>query len=1082
MSVYNIPADLNFAECLARGLLKRYAYQPLSLSNVTIYLPTQRAKRTLQDAFLNASQGQALLLPRLSALGDLDDEDLLAAPGEAEPGHAALAATSVDPSDQFEPWNEGARLLVAVKMLAPYSLMGNQGELLSMDQKLAMAQSLLQLLDQIETESLDLADLGGLVDDSDLAIHWQKSLEFLDLLSEVWPTLEAQFGRTSAKRLARLRAQAQIQAWRMKPPSGPILAAGTTASIPATRNLLQTISTLPNSEVLLPGLDPDTAACASTWRLIQRDPTHPQYGLSLLCKSLQVEPSQVAVWPDAQHLPRSRVRRAQVHLANWSALPSEATQPGTQKTSFRHQGWRQLPLTDDKHFDLASYGRALANIDLINCEDINHEAKVIALRLRATLLEPEATAALVTPNRDLARMVSAQLVRWGIAIDDSAGTPLSKSAAAKFILSVLDLCIEGAQPALVLDLIKNPLFDPRAIGADHASLTQLEQHALRSPAHGSTFAQLEAFLKRSYGQDEARRHLADIVRQLADKLAPLSESHRDKPHMLGAVKALVQVAQSLSKRADEGGEHLALWSAEAGTQISAMLSGLIEDESLASSLELTSQAFFRNLLDRLLARATLRQAYGTHPRLHILGTLEARLLNVDHVVLGGLVEGVFPAASEPGPWLSKGMRQRFGLPPLERKVGLTAHDFVQAMGNGRVTLTWPAKSSGAQTVPSRFLRRLKSYLSQLDAALELTDSPQSLLRQFEAPSDPTQNWAHWASQLDRKISVGADGFSPVFQPSKPGRPPRPNPMLSRRPKSFFATDIERWRANPYSLYARKVLKLRPWDPVGGAADVRMRGTLIHAACEAYILALDSAPPAQRSTSDLEALFEQLAEQQMDQLALEPQLKALWRPRIHHAGAWFVDEHNRRLTQGVTQVFVEAEGSASLSLENGQPLLLSARADRLELYPDGRLVAIDYKTGTPPSSADVYLGRKPQMAVVALLARIGRYGGVRLPGHGQWGDGDQVPEIEFWSLSGGRTPGAVKRISPPKDLEQSPAEALEDIHASLLEMFNGGLAKQTPFSATAAGYEDYHHLSRVQEWSGLDDSLTAILSRQRGGGR
>ena len=236
----------------------------------------------------------------------------------------------------------------------------------------------------------------------------------------------------------------------------------------------------------------------------------------------------------------------------------------------------------------------------------------------------------------------------------------------------------------------------------------------------------------------------------------------------------------------------------------------------------------------LMNKETIRLPFGAHPRISVLGTLEARLLNVDHVILGGLNEDSFPANSEPGPWLSRQMRAQFGLPSLERKVGLAAHDFVQSMGNRRISLTRSVKEAGAQTTPSRFLRRFDSYLRQLEISLNLP-----LRHIYRQPIDTTKPWRQWAEELDRPLDSKRGRMAEAFATAQPAKRPAPNPPLSRRPRRFSVSEIEAWRANPYALYAKRILRLRAWDPVEAAADVRIRGTLIHAAAEAFVRAKEA---------------------------------------------------------------------------------------------------------------------------------------------------------------------------------------------------------------------------------------------------
>ena len=1054
--IYNIPAEMAFSDVLARVLLGRYRHQPLQLSDVQIFLPTRRAVRNLSDSFLRQSQGKALLLPRFHTLGDLDDDDLIGA--ESDTTSPALMALS----DERTPWNDAHRILVAMKMLAPVQL-GEQA--LSHDQQLSLAKALLQLLDQTETESLEIADLKRLIDDRELAEHWEKSLQFLALLADVWPELETNWGKISHARLRRIKAEAQIELWRQRPPSGPVIVAGTTASIPATRDLLLAIADLPNSEILLPGLDPLAAASRATWSLIGKDPTHPQYGLHQLCRALRVDATAVSVWPSANAEVTDPDIEARVALAQWSALPPEATQPANPE-DFGHEGWRNMPPLDEvgEQERSARLARALSNIELVEAQDQNHEAKVIALILRDCLETPSQTAALVTPNRDLARMVAAQMRRWDLDIDDSAGTPLDKSTPALLIRSLLDVASDGCPPSSLLDLLKNPLVDTLAPNA----VTTLERLALRGPQPGVGLAGIHQRLRQAM---EQIRHGDEDKDQ---KIAAIEDSLRLVETLRGIIEPLTNLAdgsalkeysETLCTVAEQLVTPERLWAGDEGEALARLFAGLHEDEETASTLTLPSLHLFRNYIGMLMNKETIRLPFGAHPRISVLGTLEARLLNVDHVILGGLNEDSFPANSEPGPWLSRQMRAQFGLPSLERKVGLAAHDFVQSMGNRRISLTRSVKEAGAQTTPSRFLRRFDSYLRQLEISLNLP-----LRHIYRQPIDATKPWRQWAEELDRPLDSKRGRMAEAFATAQPAKRPAPNPPLSRRPRRFSVSEIEAWRANPYGLYAKRILRLRAWDPVEAAADVRIRGTLIHAAAEAFVRAKEAVrtdPTIAIGTPETDlAYYLESVRAEMDNLQLAPALRILWASRIRHAGEWFIGEDARRRFSGMNRVQVEFEGGINIPLANGKgQAQVTARADRLEHYQNGALSIVDYKTGTPPSARDVFTGIKPQLTIEALIF-------AKRPLE------DQDIAIEYWAMGGGREPGKAIQLSPPKTMSMDLTEALIDIEERLRDMLEYGLGKPTAFVATAAGWGDYHHLSRLQEWSGLDATIQNQLTRPR----
>ncbi|NVN32247.1 hypothetical protein HUK83_18130, partial [Endobacter medicaginis] len=91
MHIATIPSGAPFLDTLAAVWLAA----PDDPGDGLILLPTRRAARALGEAFLRVTQGRPLLLPRIAAIGGLDDEslalgsgfgaDVLALPPAVEP-------------------------------------------------------------------------------------------------------------------------------------------------------------------------------------------------------------------------------------------------------------------------------------------------------------------------------------------------------------------------------------------------------------------------------------------------------------------------------------------------------------------------------------------------------------------------------------------------------------------------------------------------------------------------------------------------------------------------------------------------------------------------------------------------------------------------------------------------------------------------------------------------------------------------------------------------------------------------------------------------------------------------------------
>ncbi|MEO0762570.1 MAG: PD-(D/E)XK nuclease family protein, partial [Pseudomonadota bacterium] len=328
-------------------------------------------------------------------------------------------------------------------------------------------------------------------------------------------------------------------------------------------------------------------------------------------------------------------------------------------------------------------------------------------------------------------------------------------------------------------------------------------------------------------------------------------------------------------------------------------------------------AEYAALLDDLLAAETLRpEAARPHPRVQIWGTIEARVQAADLTILGGLNDGVWPAQADPGPWLSRPMRHALGLPEPERETGLSAHDFLQAAARPEVILTRARRAEGAPTVPSRWLVRLENLLAGTE------------------PAALAAMKARGARFLALLPALDSEGAAPDDPALRPALRPQPAPPREARPRRLSVTQIERLLRDPYAIYARTVLGLRPLDPLGPAPDPLTRGTVLHAVLQRYVEETD--PEADPAAADLEAAEEQLiatAECVLQETVAAPGLRRLWRGRILRAARWFVQgEAERRAA--ARPAALERAGRTSLTLPGG-PFAITAKADRIDLRPDGR---------------------------------------------------------------------------------------------------------------------------------------------------
>ncbi len=974
---FTIPAHRPFVEDLARGLT--LALEPLgpeALPEAMVLTPTRRGARALAQAFLAVSGGKAVLLPQVRALGDLDE-------GEPpfEPGDLAL-----DLPPAVSPYRrrfELARLVAGHADLFARPIDAAAA--------LELADALAAVLDSLQIEEADGAGKIASLVDGDLARHWRISAKFLAIALEEWPRRLAELGLidVAERRVALLRLLERQ--WTDSPPATPLIAAGSTGTAPATADLLAAVARAPRGAVVLPGLDLDLADAA--WTEVGEQ--HPQGSMKRLLTRAGITRDEVRRWP-AGEAPGETLGRWRRRIVNEALRPPAATADWRdQIAKIRLEGKGEDPVA-----------LGLQGLSVIAARGEEDCAAAAALLLREVLDTPGRTAALITPDRDLARRVSARLARWGVDADSSAGAPLSHSPAGVLMGLVARAALDPCDPVRLLAILKHPLVRlGLADGPREAGLRVLERHGLRGPRPRDWDA-LEARLAKD--GDAAAAALLRRVRAALDLAAPSP----DHPTAAAQARAMAEAMEALA--ADEDGAPGVLWAGPSGEAAGQMLTALMTE---SEGLPPVTPAGFVQVIDALMAGAAVRLAGGAHPRLQILGALEARLVRADRLVLAGLEEGVWPQGAPIDPFLSRPMRKALGLPPPERRVGLSAHDFAQAACAPEVYLLHSERREGAPAVESRWLWRLKTLARGAGVAL---------------PSRP--ELLDWARALDEP---GA--YAPVARAEYA-------PPLEARPLKLPVTQVEALTRDPYAVYARNVLRLYPLERPDEPMEQRARGTAIHAAFERY-------------SGEWPASGERFAELYLEELrAAGAPEAALARETAlgAEAGAWIAQMEARRRADGV-RVIVEQAGSASFPVGRGD-FVLTAKADRIELTADGYAHVLDFKTGPEPSRKMVEAGFSPQLTLTAAILARGGFAdlGSRLPG-----------DLVYVRITG-RDPAGKEAVAASAGVES--LDGAEKAWQGLRRLVEAYEDPAKPYrSRTAPQFvktyaSDYDHLARVYEWS------------------
>ena len=813
VAVYSIPSHRSFADALAAGLIARFGKEPLALARGRILLPNNRAVRALTEAFVRAS-GSGLLLPRLIPVGDPEIDERIG--GALEFLDSDELPRAIDPTE---------------RMLRLGSIIGAGGSA----EGIRLAADLARTLDALLVDEVAPSQLRGAVSEtSELAKHWEKSLEKLKVIYEAWPELLRERGEIDlAERRNRLLHEL-AERWKSNPPAGFTVAAGITTAAPAVAALVGRVARMPDGFVVLPGLWLSDIFPKEEWDQLGPDEkgrgetTHPQFHLKLLLGRIGVAREEVQRWRWSGRAASPPARSRSV--ANAMAAPS-----------YSHK-WKDLRPSD----------RRLGGIRLAELPDPAAEAQAIALALRGALETPGKTAALVTPDRQLAGRVSALLRRWGIEADDSAGRPLSQLASGTLLLGIASAAAEGLAPVPLVALLKHPLVggedEERRIWLDHVRTLDL---ALRGPRPPAGLGGLDA----RFAQKEVMRSWSAVRGRVAGLGGMMSE-----PLRLSDFAALVAEAAS-------GLSDGRAWRGPDGRMAAELLAELQTSPS-ATELEVSPEDAVP-LLRQLLDERAVRPPFGGHPRIFVWGLLEARLQRADLLILGGLNEGVWPAVPAPDPWLPPKVRSNLQMPTLEYRIGLSAHDFASALGAPEVLITRARRDSRSPTVASRFLLRLGAISGGLprDVVLE------RITRALDDPGPPR----------------------PVDRPA-------PAPPPEQRPGRISVTSVDRLKADPFAFYANSILGLRSEDLIDADYTARWKGEEVHKVFEEWLVHDECNPDRLRVR----------AERLLAGEAIHPMLRALWAPRLLEAIDWIADLERANQEEGRRPLSAEIEGEAELA--------------------------------------------------------------------------------------------------------------------------------------------------------------------------
>lgn len=1005
-TVYNMPSGVPFLRSLAHGL---HAHYGDDLQNGLVLLPTRRAARALEFAFVHeaAARGvQAALLPRLRPLADVNPDEPPFEPGEL----AGRVKPAIDPVQ---------RRFEIAKLVARYH---ERALDLPLDPATAlhMADPLIDIMDDAAMEQVSISDQPEWQRVcAEAAVHFQHAGQLYQIVETYWPDRMAELDMMdpSARRVALLNALSEI--WSETPPDYPVIVAGSTGTLKATARLMQVVANMPRGMVVLPGLQNELPD--KVWESI--DARHPQSSLKGLLGVMEIDRQDVPIWPWVVGAEDRSLARKRRRILAEALVPVDATGDWLERIG---------TLTAGEGVDV--FATALESLSLIEANTDAEEALAIALIMRETLETPDRTAALVTPDQLLSQRVAARLARWDVDVAMSQGVPVEQTPVGVFLTSVLELACDPRGPIELALILSNGLTSlgeaPGMINADWSLLERKYFRGLRTQA------------------DVVDK--IDLVQSLYDAAAPLL-SLLDKATPDIWATALIDSANALATTDGTFGASR-IWGGDGGGQAATILDGFITHGAALPSTDIEG---FSRLLSSLLQGAVARPVGGTHPRLQILGPLEARLLDVDVIILGGLNEGTWPGGVNSGPFLSRGMREEMKLSLPERRYGLAAHDFAELAANPNVYLTRSEKSDSGPTVASRWVWRLKTIIAGTVSPLP-EETPKDLEeRQAETVAEllgTGQCYLDWARQIDHPETV-----TPL---SRPNPKPPVDKRWARQGRQISITGVSKWIRDPYSLYAAEVLRLKPLDALDSPLDARHFGSAMHEGIEHYIRAyLSGDIKVLHDPVNAEKLQEFLRSQLLAH-GFEPDEVFKEAPRLEAVSAalmgWFAQRH----ADGFDVVGTEVNAKIDL---DGLNFGLKGQLDLVEQSPTGYAFT-DFKTGSPATVKTVAAGFDLQLPLAAWLAAQGA-----LEDH-KAGETDQLGYVR---IKGSNDDFSHTLVSAPARNAEPAGELAAQAMDILTKLINAyddpdtGYPSQ-PRAQFTHDYGEYDDLARRDEWSAISD--------------
>lgn len=1041
--IFSISPMASFVETLAKSivegrLIKGWPNQTsaYSLSAATIYMPTKRSAEKLAVALKAQTNYKSLLLPKIITIGEITDnenifdvecsvEKLNARKGdlaEISPLKRRLILTKLIIS-----WSQkiqdslDSNIIDVETPLFLHSSTFNETSAFSVARTisdgLALADSLGHLIDTLAIYKKTWQDVHSLLPQDLSDDYWSLSKDFLQIAAEAWPAYCHQEGVMDAVEHRDSIILEEAERLLKEMPQRPIIIAGSTGSMPSTAKLISAISKLPNGAVVLPGIDQylDNESCLAldNAKSQNANASHPQSVLSKLIRQIGVDRQTIVELADLSKSLKFR----EIFL-------SECMRP--YETAHLWSGI-------DERIKKFEISEGIQGVSLIESENEHEESIAISLMLRMSLETPGKTAALITPDRSIAKRVNLELLRWGILTDDSAGTPLHRSPLGTLVGLLLNAICGRFSPVTLLSLLKHDEVHlgltkdelQKGISAIDLGLSRILLKSNDIDGIYEAFERLSKIENGNLGPNPIRRltkddwNCADIILKKIISIYKPFQDMKNSEVVDFFNKIDPTLKRILSSPDDPGG----IRNISGSLEISELFTSIQSSTELELDAPIESYVTF---FDQLMAGYTVPSHSASHPRIKILGLLEARLLRFDLVILGGLDEGIWPPETRSDPFLNRPWREELGLPTPERRIGQTAHDLISALGAETVIITRSLKRAGSPMIASRFIQRMIAVAGK-EAFNDIVKRGEIILG------------------LARKIDE-----API---AKSELRPKPIPPPHLLPRKLSVTEIELLRRDPYSIYAKHVLKLDHLEKIGYQFGSSERGNIYH-----LILARFAERWPLKLPDDALNKFLSLSEEILSSYHIKLNLEPFWSARLQETGKWYL--HWEELRRGILTepLALERRGALTITLPRGGEFTISGQVDRIEFLENGEFNIVDYKTGRIPSQLQVKVGFSPQLTLEAAMLKRNAFAGLF---------GVKARNLIYVKIGskGGGDEKPIRDINVPVDCDELVERHFSEFIKLADDHWNGSRPFYSrPHPQFTTDFGKYDHLARFREWS------------------